>query len=122
MTIYRNEVTANHVGARVTVRHMVPADLPDEPRGSRSSGQGASAGGGQTAVRSGEHPDDVADAPAGRQVPTDVVGELVGADDSHWQVRRRSGEVVSIDVATVIASKLLPPAPRRRRPRGGATT
>lgn len=88
MTIYRNEVTADHVGARVTVRHMVPA---------------------------------MADEATARQVPTDVVGELVAADDSHWEVRRRSGEVVTVAVATVIASKLLPPAPPRRRPRGASS-
>lgn len=31
MTVYRNEVTTAHVGARVTVRHMVPGG-PDGQR------------------------------------------------------------------------------------------
>lgn len=79
MTVYRNEVTADHVGSRVTVRHMVDDD--------------------------------------GRRVPTDVVGELVAVDAATWRVQRRSGEVVEVAVAHVIASKLLPPAPPRRRPR-----
>lgn len=83
MTVYRNEVTADHVGARITVRHMV------------------------------------ADGDTGRSVPTDVVGELVAADASTWHVQRRSGEVVAVPVERVVASKLLPPAPPRRRRRPG---
>lgn len=81
MTRYTREVTADHVGARVTVRHWVD----DE----------------------------------GRRVPTDVVGVLVAADDTAFTVRRRSGEEVVVDRAVVLASKVLPPPPRPRAPRGG---
>lgn len=78
---YVNEVEADHVGRRVTVRHLVVED--------------------------------------GRDRPTDVVGDLVAADDVSFTIRRRSGEQVTVDRARVLASKLLPPAPPRRRPRTG---
>ncbi len=78
MTRYRDEVTPEHVGRRVTVRHLI---------------------------------DD-----QGREVPTDVVGELVAADDTTFTVRRRSGEEAVVARARLVASKLLPPAPERRRP------
>lgn len=78
---YVNEVEADHVGLRVTVRHLVVED--------------------------------------GRDRPTDVVGDLVAADDVSFTIRRRSGEQVTVDRARVLASKLLPPAPPRRRPRTG---
>lgn len=50
----------------------------------------------------------------GRERPTDVVGDLVAADEMSFTVRRRSGEQTTIDRARVVASKLLPPAPVRR--------
>lgn len=75
---YRDEVTPEHVGRRVTVRHRIA----DRERG---------------------------------WVPTDVVGELVAADETTFTVRRRDGEQVVVDRARVMASKLLPPAPERRR-------
>ncbi|MBY5163331.1 hypothetical protein [Salsipaludibacter albus] len=78
MTRYRDEVTPEHVGNRVTVRHLVDDD--------------------------------------GREVPTDVVGELVSADAMTFTVRRRSGEEVVVDRARLVASKLIPAAPPRRRP------
>jgi hypothetical protein len=51
----------------------------------------------------------------GREVTTDVVGELVAADEFTFTVRRRSGQQVVVDRARLVASKLLPPAPRRPR-------
>lgn len=50
----------------------------------------------------------------GHERPTDVVGDLLAADESTFTVSRRSGEVVVVDRARVVASKLLPPAPERR--------
>ncbi len=58
----------------------------------------------------------------GHDRPTDVVGDLVAADERSFTVRRRSGEQVVVDRARMVASKLLPPDPaaaarRRRGPR-----
>lgn len=75
---YTDEVRAEHVGRRVTIRHRVADD---------------------------RHP------------LTDVVGDLAAADDATFTVRRRSGELVEVSRPDVVASKLLPPAPARRRPR-----
>lgn len=57
----------------------------------------------------------------GTQRPSDVVGDLQDADEVSFTVRRRSGEVVLVDRATVLGSRLLPPAvqrPARDRDRG----
>lgn len=50
----------------------------------------------------------------GREVPSDVLGHLLAFDDDHLEVERRDGTRVRIDPATVIASKVIPPAPPRR--------
>lgn len=81
MTRYTNEVTEDHVGRRVTVRHWIDDD--------------------------------------GHRVPTDVVGDLAAADGRTFTVRRRSGEQVVVDRATILASKLLPPPPQPRSSRRG---
>lgn len=47
----------------------------------------------------------------GDRMHTDVVGELVAADDTTFTVRRRDGEQVVVERAHLVASKLLPPAP-----------
>lgn len=83
MTVYANEVTPDHVGRRVTIRHRLV---------------------GQT-------------QPSGRPMHTDVVGDLVAADETTFVVRRRSGEEVTVVRADVVATRLLPPALPRRRPR-----
>jgi hypothetical protein len=44
----------------------------------------------------------------------DVLGELLGWD-TVVRVQRRDGTVVTIDPATVVAAKRVPPAPPRRR-------
>ena len=44
----------------------------------------------------------------------DVLGELLSWD-KQVQVQRRDGTVVTIDPATVVAAKRVPPAPERRR-------
>lgn len=44
----------------------------------------------------------------------DVLGELLSWD-TEVRVQRRDGTVVSIDPATVVAAKKVPPAPERRR-------
>jgi hypothetical protein len=44
----------------------------------------------------------------------DVLGELLGWDEQ-VRVLRKDGTVVSVDPATVVAAKRVPPAPERRR-------
>ena len=44
----------------------------------------------------------------------DVLGELLGWDEQ-VRVQRKDGTVVTIDPATVVAAKRVPPAPERRR-------
>ena len=43
----------------------------------------------------------------------DVLGELLSWD-SVVRVRRRDGDVVEVDAATVVAAKRIPPPPARR--------
>ncbi len=50
----------------------------------------------------------------GRPVPSDVLGHLLAFDDDHLEVERRDGTRVRINAATVVASKVIPPAPPRR--------
>lgn len=54
----------------------------------------------------------------GHQRPTDVVGHLrVWDEDGLVVVERRDGARVTLDAATIVASRLVPdPPPRRRRP------
>ena len=89
-SFYADEVDVEHVGRRVTLRHLVP-DGKD----------------GSDAVRD----------PARR--PTDVVGELVAADQATFTVRRRSGEEVVVQRSDLVASRLIPPRPDLPRRRGG---
>jgi hypothetical protein len=50
----------------------------------------------------------------------DVLGELLAFGPETLTVRRRSGEIVEVGLASVVAGKLVPPAPTRRgRERGG---
>lgn len=46
----------------------------------------------------------------------DVLGELVAWRADALSVRVRSGELVEVPLASVVAGKPVPPAPRRRRP------
>ena len=80
---HRTEVARDHVGHRVTIRHMIVED--------------------------------------GREVATDVVGELrAWDDDGRLAVERRDGSLVHVDATTIVASRVIPhPPPPRRRPRGG---
>ncbi len=80
---YRRRVTADDVGERVSVRHLV--DDPD--RG---------------------------------PVPSDVVGRLAAADDEVLLIVDRHGQLHSVESARVLASKVVPPHPRREpEPTGG---
>jgi hypothetical protein len=88
---YANEVDTAHVGRRVSVRRWV-----EEPDATAGPGAGEP-----------------------RRRPSDVVGELVAADDRTFTVRRRDGREVVVDRAAVLGSRLLPPRverPRRPRP------
>lgn len=46
---------------------------------------------------------------------TDVVGQLEGWADGELRVRRRDGEVVTLSERRVVAGKVVPPAPPKRR-------
>ena len=53
-----------------------------------------------------------------RRVPgglSDVVGELVEADDTHLVVRRRDGHLVDIAAADFVSGRVVPPATQRLR-------
>ncbi|MBC6457801.1 hypothetical protein [Actinomadura sp. HBU206391] len=56
-----------------------------------------------------------------RRLPTgeysDVVGVLESWSDGMLRVRRRTDEVVEVPEGIVVAGKVVPPAPPRRRPR-----
>jgi hypothetical protein len=56
-------------------------------------------------------------APSGRPLLTDVIGVLETWADGRLAVRRSTGELVEIALADVVAGKVVPPAPARRRPR-----
>ena len=79
---HRTEVTRDHVGQRVTIRHVIVED--------------------------------------GREMATDVVGELRAWDEEgRLTVERRDGRRVHVDATTIVASRVIPhPPPPRRRPRG----
>ena len=47
---------------------------------------------------------------------TDVVGELVSWADGRLSVRRGDGSVVEVDESSVVAGRVVPPAPPPRRP------
>jgi hypothetical protein len=48
---------------------------------------------------------------------SDVVGVLESWSDGVLLVRRRTGELVEVPEKIVVAGKVVPPAPPRRRPR-----
>ncbi len=73
---YVRRVTDEHVGQRVSVRHLVD----DADRGPR---------------------------------PADVVGRLAALDDDVMLVIDRHGDLVTLDPARVVASRVIPPHPRR---------
>ncbi|GAA2420777.1 hypothetical protein GCM10010191_35120 [Actinomadura vinacea] len=56
-----------------------------------------------------------------RRLPTgeysDVVGVLESWSGERIQVRRRTGELVEVPAATMVAGKVVPPRPPARRPR-----
>lgn len=53
----------------------------------------------------------------------DVLGELLSFGAEALTVRRRSGEIVEVRLASVVAGKVVPPAPARRpRGRSGETS
>lgn len=55
----------------------------------------------------------------GTQRPTDVVGYVRAYDpDGDVAVERRDGSVATFPAADVLASRLVPDPPPRRRPRG----
>ncbi|MEO8106568.1 MAG: GNAT family N-acetyltransferase [Actinomycetes bacterium] len=56
--------------------------------------------------------------PSGGPALRDVVGffeAATGDEPSVWSVRRRTGEVVTVDAARVVAAKIVPDTPRRLR-------
>ncbi|MFI0237302.1 GNAT family N-acetyltransferase [Streptomyces sp. NPDC016845] len=54
------------------------------------------------------------EGPAGRKF-TDTVGVLTSWDDDVLLITRRSGEQVAVDAATLVAGKVVPAEPARRR-------
>lgn len=78
---HRVQVTPEHVGERVTIRHLVDDD--------------------------------------GQQVATDVLGHLRSWEGDRLRVERRDGRITEVDATTIVASRVIPPAPPRRRPREG---
>lgn len=74
---YRTEVGPEHVGRRVTIRHLVEEE--------------------------------------GRQLATDVVGHLRTWDEGRLRVERRDGSLVEVDADAIVASRIIPDAPPRRR-------
>ncbi|MFC0037817.1 hypothetical protein [Actinomadura rayongensis] len=54
-----------------------------------------------------------------RRLPTgeysDVVGVLESWSGGTLRVRRRTGELAEVDASTMVAAKVVPPAPPRRR-------
>lgn len=54
----------------------------------------------------------------GRQVATDVVGHLRAWEGDRLQVERRDGSLVEVDADAVLASRIIPDAPPRRRGEG----
>lgn len=54
-------------------------------------------------------------APSGRPLLTDVIGVLEAWADGRLGVRRPEGELVEIALADVVAAKVVPTAPPRRR-------
>jgi hypothetical protein len=56
-----------------------------------------------------------------RRLPTgqysDVIGVLESWSEGMLSVRRRTGELVEVPEDIVVAGKVVPPAPPRRRPR-----
>ncbi|MZD06049.1 GNAT family N-acetyltransferase [Streptomyces sp. SID5785] len=56
----------------------------------------------------------VEDGPAGRKF-TDTVGVLTSWDDGVLYITRRGGEVVRIEESTLVAGKVVPDGPARRR-------
>ena len=81
---YVHRVTADDIGERVSVRHALAA-RPDT-----------------TAPDSGSEPQ-----------LTDVVGRLVGLDDDAVMIVDRDGRLHVIGQRTVVASRVIPPHPRR---------
>jgi hypothetical protein len=47
---------------------------------------------------------------------SDVVGDLQAWVDENLTVRRRDGSVVSVAEKDLVAGKVVPPAPQRRKP------
>lgn len=76
---YANEARPEHVGRRMTIRHLVDDD--------------------------------------GTERPTDVVGVLRSwSDDGVLVIERRDGETVEVVADAIVASRLVPDPPPRRRP------
>lgn len=57
----------------------------------------------------------VRDDADGRQGFRDVVGQLESWTEGHLQIRRRDGEMVAVSAAALVAGKVVPAPPPRRR-------
>jgi hypothetical protein len=100
---YRMEVrlSAADVGSRVVVRWRRPA----------SAGAGSATGGSATGGSAGG-----GSAGGGDEI-ADVLGILEAADGASFQVRRDSGDLVTIPLDRALAGKPVPPKPVRSSPR-----
>lgn len=58
--------------------------------------------------------DDAAESEGG-PVHTDAIGLLVAWQDATLTIRRKDGTLTQIDEASLVAAKLVPPAPQRPR-------
>lgn len=61
---------------------------------------------------------DAATAPSGPR-HSDAVGVLESWEDGWLVVRRRDGDAVTVDEAALVAGKVIPDPPPRRRPGAG---
>ncbi|MBC7594015.1 MAG: GNAT family N-acetyltransferase [Kineosporiaceae bacterium] len=53
--------------------------------------------------------------PSGGPAMTDVVGRVLALDARHVTVEKRDGSTVDVDLAAVVAAKIVPPSPVRSR-------
>lgn len=53
--------------------------------------------------------------PSGGQAMTDVVGRVLALDEEKVTVEKRDGSTVNVDLAAIVAAKIVPPSPVRSR-------